>query len=316
MFPPYVKPAIGGLLVGAIAIYYPQVLGLGYGWVQLILSGNMLLLPLGVLIILFFAKILATSLTIGSGGAGGTFAPGIVTGAFMGTALGIIAHPLFPYVSVAEVAVVTMLSFFAAASKTPVSMLIMGTEMVGGLDMFVPLTVGITIAFFICGNRHVIYDAQVLDRLHSPAHMLDYRDDIMEGMNVAELMNRSHLELDPATKAEDAFYALRARKLKGAALSSDGKVCGYITMELLRSSAGRGKTVGELSKGHPPLVDERTSIKDVLKVLPYDPEIAVVVTDPDGSIEGTVGFNEIADAYEKRFREFKIMEMRNGTKPA
>ncbi|WP_162509342.1 chloride channel protein [Thermogymnomonas acidicola] len=90
----FAKPAIGGLLVGLIAIKFPQVLGLGgYGWVQLLLNENLYLMPLYILIILIFVKIVATSLTIGSGGSGGVFAPGIVIGSFFGAAMGIILHP-------------------------------------------------------------------------------------------------------------------------------------------------------------------------------------------------------------------------------
>lgn len=308
--PAYVRPAIGGLFVGLIGIFYPQVLGLGYGWVQLILAGN-LLLPISILLILFFAKIIATSLTIGSGGAGGAFAPSIVTGAFLGTALGDIMHPFFPYVSVAEVTVVTMLSFFAGASKTPVSMLIIGTEMVGGLDMFLPLMVSITIAFFVTGNKYAVYDAQVLDRLHSPAHMLDYRDDIMDQIKVREAMNVDHAEIGPDSTVFDTFFMLRARKLKGAIVSDEGKPTGYVTVDMLRPHLKEeDMSASRFMKPSPPVVSEDSTVRDAIHHLPEDSEMTVVVTDSSGAIVGSIGFNEIADAYEKHFREFKISEMR------
>lgn len=313
--PAYVKPAIGGLFVGILAIFYPQVLGLGYGWVQLILSGNMLLLPLSVLVVLFFAKIFATSFTVGSGGAGGVFAPGIVTGAFMGAALGIVAHPLFPYTSVAEVTVVTMLSFFAGASKAPVSMLIMGTEMVGGLDMFLPLMVAITIAFFVSGNRNSIYDAQVLDRLHSPAHMLDYRNEVMDSISIREAMNTSHVDLQPGTSPLDAFYLLKANKMKGALIVDGGKAAGYVTLETLRAHLEDSTPVIGLSDAAPKTISVDRTVRDAIAILPDDPGISIVVLDSENRVAGTIGFKEIADAYESRFREYKIREMEEPADP-
>lgn len=310
--PPYVKPAIGGLLVGIVGIFYPQVLGLGYGWVQLILAGNLVYLPIGVLVILFFVKMLATSLTIGSGGAGGAFAPGIVTGAFLGAALGLEMHQFFPFVTVAEVTVVTMLSFFAGASKAPVSMLIIGTEMVGGLDMFLPLTVAITIAFFVSGNRYAIYDAQVLDRLHSPAHLLDYRNEIMDGISVKEAMNTNHAEMPAGTSVGEAYFILKSRKLKGAVVTSDGRSVGYVTMGLLRTSLRkRGQSVQTVMRDNPPAIGEGATVRSALELLPGDSDMDIVVMDDAGTeVRGTLGFTEIADAYEDHFRRFKIAEMR------
>ena len=73
--PRHVKPALGGLAVGVIGYFLPQVLGMGYGWVQLAIDGN---LALGLIVTIAFVKILATGLTISSGGSGGVFAPSMV----------------------------------------------------------------------------------------------------------------------------------------------------------------------------------------------------------------------------------------------
>ena len=85
--PRWAAPAVGGLMVGAIAIAIPQVIGTGYGWVQQCLSHNGLeSIPLWIVLIVPFVRILATGLSIGSGGSGGIFGPGIVIGAFLGAA--------------------------------------------------------------------------------------------------------------------------------------------------------------------------------------------------------------------------------------
>ena len=82
--PNYIKPAIGGLIVGVIGVFLPQILGMGYGWVQFAINGNTAILPLGIMIAVLFGKILATSLSVGSGGSGGVFAPGLVIGGMVG----------------------------------------------------------------------------------------------------------------------------------------------------------------------------------------------------------------------------------------
>jgi CIC family chloride channel protein len=83
----WVKPAVGGALVGLIAIEVPQVLGTGYGWIQDALGPSLASMPLWIVLILPFARILATGLSIGSGGSGGIFGPGMVIGAFVGAAV-------------------------------------------------------------------------------------------------------------------------------------------------------------------------------------------------------------------------------------
>ena len=85
--PRWVKPAIGGVLVGGIALAIPEVLGTGYGWIQQGLGRQLLSLPLWIVLILPFARIVATGLSIGSGGSGGIFGPGMVIGAFIGASV-------------------------------------------------------------------------------------------------------------------------------------------------------------------------------------------------------------------------------------
>ena len=82
------KPAIGGLLVGLLGLLIPQILSSGYGWAQLAADRESLLhIPLWIVLVLPIAKIVATSLSIGTGGSGGLFGPGIVIGGFQGAAV-------------------------------------------------------------------------------------------------------------------------------------------------------------------------------------------------------------------------------------
>ncbi len=94
--PRWVRPAIGGLVVGCIGLAIPEVLGTGYGWIQQSLGPQLLHIPLWIVLVLPFARIATTGLSIGSGGSGGIFGPGMVIGAFVGGAFWRLMEPLVP----------------------------------------------------------------------------------------------------------------------------------------------------------------------------------------------------------------------------
>lgn len=170
--PPHVKPAIGGLGVGLIALALPQVLGGGYGWIQEAIDGR---LAAGLLITLLIAKTIAFALTVSSGGSGGVFAPCLFLGAMLGGFLGkVFGLPPAPFVIVGIVAV------FGAAARVPFATLLMVAEMTGGYQLLVPAAVALTVSCSMqvaLSNRlkyRSLYEAQVKDRTDSPAHHVEH----------------------------------------------------------------------------------------------------------------------------------------------
>ena len=119
--PKWVKPAIGGLMVGAIGIVIPEVLGTGYGWIQKSLGPELLGIPLWIVLIVPFARIVATGLSIGSGGSGGIFGPGMVIGAFMGAAVWRLFEPIAPSMGhdPSPYVIVGMMCCFGSISERP-----------------------------------------------------------------------------------------------------------------------------------------------------------------------------------------------------
>lgn len=169
--PKWLKPAIGGLIVGFVGLIFPQVLGISYGWVQLLMSGKFLLaIPLWVLLFLPFAKILATGLSIGSGGSGGTHGPGMVIGGFLGAFLwsGMHSLPFMPQ-SPAAFVIVGMMALFGAVAHTPIAVMVMLAEMTGNLSLLAPAMIALSISITIVGNN-TIFRSQILNRMHSPRH--------------------------------------------------------------------------------------------------------------------------------------------------
>lgn len=186
--PASLKPALGGLLLGMLAMFVPQVLGSGYGWVQAALYGKM---ALWVMLVVGLAKILATSLTISSGGSGGVFAPSLVIGAMLGGAFGAMSQALFPAVvqDPRAYVLIGMAGFFAGVANTPIATLIMVSELTGNYGLLAPLML-VCVVSMIALRRNTIYEKQVPGRFDSPAHLGDFVVDVLEGITVADLADQ------------------------------------------------------------------------------------------------------------------------------
>ncbi len=193
------KPAIGGLLMGLLALAYPQVIAGGYGWMQTALDGG---LTTGVLLALVVAKPLAMSLTISSGGSGGVFAPTLFVGAMLGGLIANLAHlPAAPFV------VVGMAAVFAGAAHVPVASLMMVTEMTGGYTLLVPAALAVMVSYLVQrrvaprGVYHGLYEAQVATRADSPAHHAEH-------LRIALRLLKEKRVLDPAAVGQIDFLSL------------------------------------------------------------------------------------------------------------
>jgi CIC family chloride channel protein len=164
-----IKPALGGLAVGLLALLLPQVLASGYGWAQKAAATDTLMaMPLWVVLVLPFAKIVATSLSIGTGGSGGIFGPGIVIGAFVGAAIWrlgeLVGAPGLPD-SPAVFVVVGMMACFGSVAHAPLAVMIMVAEMTDSFSVIPCAMVAVGIAYLVVTRTNVsIYQAQRLNR--------------------------------------------------------------------------------------------------------------------------------------------------------
>ncbi len=210
--PQAIKPAIGGLLTGVVGVgaYYalswlgPEaqrdslgVLSVGYGYLQKVLidpQGSSLLLV--VLLVVGLGKILTTSLTIGSGGSAGVFGPSMVIGGTLGAVVGLVFQQAFPQVSawmgvrVDVFAILGMAGFFAAAANTPVSTLIMVSEMTGSYTLLLPAMWVCAVAYLL-GRGWTIFAEQVASRVDSPAHRGDFVIDVLQGLTIRDAIGHA-----------------------------------------------------------------------------------------------------------------------------
>ena len=215
--PRWVKPALAGLVIGAIGLAVPGVLGTGYGQVQQELDRHALLgMPLWVVLLLPFLKILATSLSIGSGGSGGIFGPGMVIGGAAGAALWrlletghLTSGGPMPFV------IVGMTACFGAVAHAPLAVMLMVAEMTGSLQLLAPAMVAIAIAVIVIGDT-TMYRSQLGTRADSPAHRFSSGMPASSNVPITEVMGTPRLVLTEDELAPAALEALVSGHLPGA----------------------------------------------------------------------------------------------------
>lgn len=231
----YLKPALGGLATGLIAIALPGVLGTGYGWVQTSMSPGLLHLSLWVVLLLPFAKILATSCSIGSGGSGGIFGPGMVIGGFTGAAIWRLLHgfaPVMPH-QAAPFIVVGMIACFGSIAHAPLAVMLMVVEMTGSLTVLAPAMVAVGLATLVVGEA-TIYRSQLKSRAESTAHRLRAALPLLSLTSASEAMVPPRLVLDAGVTTPEARELLLEAGVPGAPVQNqDGSFCGIVSLRQL-----------------------------------------------------------------------------------
>lgn len=230
----WLKPAIGGLAVGVMALALPQVLHTGYGWVQIGIADALAAQPLWLVLLLPFAKSIATGLSVGSGGAGGTFGPGMVVGGLLGAALWRLGQgvlPLFPS-DPAPFVIVGMMALFGGIAHTPLAMMLMVSEMTGNLSLLAPAMIAVAVATAAVGQRS-IFRAQLRDRSAAPAHRVLLAFPLLSSLRVSDAMRPAQTVPLDATAGDMTGTALA----DGAVVVDGEKVLGVVTVDALKTAA-------------------------------------------------------------------------------
>lgn len=269
--PNHIKPAIGGLLVGIIGLFVPQTLGMGYGYVQFGINGDYLQIAAWLMFALVFVKILATSLTIGSGGSGGVFGPGMVIGGFLGGAMWAGLHAVAPGLvagtNPGAFVVVGMGAFFGGIAKAPLAVILMVVEMTGEFSLLAPAMLATMIAYLVTGDVS-IYENQVPTRLDSPAHKHDYALPLLRSVTVREAMQPVTAGGDvlaaPDMPVDEVSRTLNVRGAAQALIVEGGRLLGILRRRDARRAA-------EERAGGEPLRAGQVTRRGTPRVSPDDP---------------------------------------------
>lgn len=258
--PHWTKPALGGLALGILStpiIMYighrtqtpGQGLGLlggGYGAAQMAING-VERLPSGwqgieLLLLLCGAKLVASSLTIGSGGSAGDFAPSLVLGGLLGGAFGRAAQLLLhdPSIDPGAFALVGMGTFFGGVAHAPLSALILVSEMAGSYDLLVPLMMTSGIAF-VALRRTSLYEAQLGSKQDSPVHRASTMLQPFGVIRVRDVMatGRPYVAFGRTTPGVELIVRIDEQSWQDTfpILDDEGKLTGVVSADALRSLA-------------------------------------------------------------------------------
>jgi CIC family chloride channel protein len=305
--PAWVKPAVGGVLVGAIALVIPGALHMGYGWVQISMGPELLQLPLWLIVLLPVAKIVSTSLSIGSGGSGGIFGPGMVIGGMLGATfwrLGYTTLPDMPQ-SPAPFVIVGMMALFGGIAHAPLAVMLMVAEMTGNLSMLAPAMIAVGVSTALVGDN-TIYRSQLPNRAAAPAHRLHFAFPLLAALRVSDAMSPPQAAVQQRASVADAL-ALLAELGTTVLVAADEKLhyVGILTRTQLMhvpTEQHARTTVQELTPGEfEPLAPE-LGLDDALEQL-ADAGVPWLPVVKDGRIVGGLGAREAVRTYKSSLRE-------------
>jgi len=321
--PPWLKPGVGGLVLGLLATPIIWLLGShmgegqglgilggGYGAAQVGITGAPWF-PEGwrgveVLLLLGVVKIFATSLSVGSGGSAGDFGPSMVMGGIFGGAFGRAAQLLLhdPRIDPGAFALVGMGTFYGGLAHVPIGSLVMTCELAGSYDLLVPLMLAEGIAYVMLRNK-TLYHAQVASKRESPAHRDDFIIDFLKGIRVDQVLvrDRPFVSFSRKTPGAEVIQKVATSEWQDAfpVLGDDGKLVGVIIADILRATAS-DPDVGRLALADdmmtPPVsVRETDDLHKALEILLQNAMRELIVTDSSGKVVGFLDQVEVMAAY-------------------
>jgi H+/Cl- antiporter ClcA len=300
--PKWVKPAIGGLMVGAIGIVVPEVLGTGYGWIQKSLGPELLGIPLWIVLIVPFARILATGLSIGTGGSGGIFGPGMVIGAFMGAAVWRLFEPIAPSMGhdPSPYVIVGMMCCFGSISRAPLAVMLMVAEMTGSLSILTPALVGVGLAWLIVHHfDDSIYRSQIRSRQDTEARRIMAGLPLLASIPTSHAMAPARAVLPTSTPVREAIELCAREGVPGApVVDTEGRLEGTVSLVELAAADPEAAT-GNLADAGAPAITSDSHLDVALEAITSAHMSWVPVLDADRHVVATVSISDLVAAYRR-----------------
>lgn len=306
--PRWLKPAIGGLGVGVIGFALPATVGTGYGILQEALDGR---IAIATLLGLALLKSVTTALTVGSGGSGGVFAPAMVIGGALGGVVGHVSHTLLPALTPHPGAFVVlgMVGFFAAVSNTPISTIILITEMTGNYHMLVP-AMWVCVVAYLLNRDTTLFEAQAGTRMDTRSHLDQALDLAARRFTVGDAMNNLEREAPVAVHPDTPLGELRtlfAQSHHAAfpVVDDDGRLVGVVDEPALREAvveAGLDDLVvaADLIGDTPTLLPDEP-LRDAMDKLVGTHHDELVVVDPEDNavVLGTLSRRDVVAFFDE-----------------
>ena len=300
-------PAIGGLGVGAIGLFMPEVMGGGYGVIQEAIRGN---LAVTVMFGAIFLKMLTTGFTISSGGSGGVFGPTLFIGGMIGGVVGHFAHLYFPDIVMqpASFVLVGMAAFFAGVANAPMGAMLMVCEMTNSYGLLAPLML-VSVIAIICSQKWSIYEKQVKNKFASPAHEADMTIDVLQDIQVGQIFRPEAVvtALSETMKFKDLKDVIsRTRESYFPVISDKGQFTGILNLHDIRTvlfeDALSDLVVVKELAGPPVFVKPEDDLMTAMShfIDSGYGQIPVVDIEKDGAIWGLLDHEDVIAAYREQ----------------
>jgi len=284
--PLYFKPALGGLIIGIFAIGFPEILGTGYGWLQLGTVGNYQIFPLWIMFPVILMKIFATSVSNASKNGTGLLGPTLVIGGLMGSALITLFHSfgIFMYIDTTSATLISIFAFLTASTRTPISAIVMGIEIVGSYTLLIPTVISVIISNIISGKDNYIYKNYVsnikMQLLNAKKH-----DSKLKNYQVKDVMNPDFYNVNKNTTVNDAIQIMRDLNVNTLVVTNnDDKFEGMVYIEDLRNiSTIQDMNVASNMVCDPPMLRPLDPILDYFDLISKTAISEIPIISPDDS---------------------------------
>lgn len=314
--PNWIKPAIGGLMISALVLAYPEVAGGGFEFIGEVMDAMMPHTIWGVLVLLaiVLAKIVATGLTVGSGGSGGVFGPSLFIGGVLGAAFAGICELVAPGVirNPEMFILVGMAAFFAGAAKAPIAGVVMVCEMTGSYSLLPGLLIA-AVMHIAFSRPWSIYKSQVQNKFASPAHRGDMDQDILRITTVGDVIEHCEMKslrgedsLASVIKFVDFTYVYPV--YEGGVMDTLGVITGGRYIGLLDMSVAKTACIStpELMQHllvsdctvKAPMLTVSTDLHTALRIFTHTTLSELCVKNEVGEVVGTLSHSAILRAYD------------------
>lgn len=304
------KPALGGLLVGGFIVFFHELIGDGLGFMQDVISGQNLnhsnpLKLAGFFILLAILKMILTSFTVASGGSGGIFTPSLFIGGMIGISNGLIITYLFPTseVSIPSFFLVGMAGFFAGIAHAPIAGMIMICDMVGNYKLLPALMIVSIISSTF--SKWSIYEGQVLNRFHSPAHYWDMNLNILKKILISDVQDkiRKIAVVEPHLLLSDLEErSVHMQATDFIVVNFDGTYKGICSLRKFHHTKETETlkyllTVGDVCDIGVPALNLWSHLSEALQIMHEKEVDKVAIVDNNNELLGYIRFIDIIEIY-------------------
>jgi len=283
--PLYLKPALGGVIIGIFAIGFPEILGTGYGWLQVAALGNHQIFPLWIMFPVIIMKIFATSVSNGSRNSTGLLGPSLVIGGLIGSALITLFHSfgIFMFIDTTSATLISILAFFTASTRTPISAIVIGIEIVGSYTLLIPTVISVIISNIISGKNNYIYKNYVTN-IRTQILKDKKHDSKLKNCLIRDVMTSDFYNINRNTTINDAVHIMRELNVKSLVVTNNAdKFEGMVYFEHLSNVSTIRGTIESVMIYDPPMLRPLDSILDYFELISKTALSEIPVISPDDS---------------------------------